>query len=190
MFRSWVVAACFAVLCGCTSSPVFPMPTVTPWAEHARDDVPWTLDAPEDWSFTLKRSLPNPDLRVGVLQTWAGSADYQGAGGAGPNSGGGASAKLGSDAVMVNVSLLWSPAHEPIDWNPDPQRPLRWARDFGSHPDAQNPGWTFHGRHLCQGRECVEVVLWYGPDASEELVEMGRRVAESVEFVPRWTDRG
>jgi hypothetical protein len=159
----------FASLISCTIGGV-DSPSATPsvdvaWRAVAEEAIPWTLEAPEGWFVTTERSAPNPNLRVGVLQAWIGTAKYRKSWrlGPGPNSGAGASAKLGPDAVMVHVQLLYGPPDCPIRWVPDAGTELGLRRDWGSHADAQNPGWTFHERHLCQGPQCVSVLKRPGP---------------------------
>ena len=193
MWWRLTAAVLLAAAVACTAGGDEPIdeasgPPPTSWVSVASDAVPWTLEAPDDWLVTVTRSRPSPDLITGVLRTWIGTANLQRSWWLGPNSGPGASAKLGPEAVMVEVQLLWSPPDHPIRWSPDPDSELRLERDWGSHADNQNPGWTFHERHLCQGRECISVLTWYGPDASEEDVEDAQRVIESVRLLANWTD--
>jgi hypothetical protein len=86
------------------------------------------------------------------------------------------------------VLLLWSPPDDPIGWNPaDPSTaivgsPTKW------HEDAQNPGWEFRERNVCLAGECVSVLEWHGPDASEEDISWMKRIAQSLQLEPGWTD--
>jgi hypothetical protein len=160
------------------------------WRLFADDHLPWTVEAPEAWHMIFARSPSRPNLKTGVLQSWIGTAQYRPEWMNGPTLTAGASEKLGPDAVMVHIGLLWYPPDEPIAWSPDPSVPPTWTRDYGEHPDSQNPGWVIHERQLCQGKECVNVLIWHGPDASEADVSDAERVAQSVAFVPDWTDKG
>jgi hypothetical protein len=158
------------------------------WSLIADDRLPWTFRAPDGWHMSYARSPSRSNLKTGVLQSWIGTTPYQPEWGTGPNQGGGASEKMGRDAVLVSVSLLWYPPEKPIPWSPDPTASPTWGQDYGEHPDAQNPGWVFHERQLCQGKECVHVLIWHGPDASEADIANAQRVAESISFVPDWKD--
>jgi len=82
---------------------------------------------------------------------------------------------------------MWSPGSRELRWTPDPSLELELERDWGLHADHQNPGWTFHDRHLCQGPECISVVIWYGPDASYLDIADARKLADTVELQPRST---
>jgi hypothetical protein len=188
--RSIVVVLLLAV--GCTRGsdpPASAPPAITDrWVTVARHEVPWTFRTPPGWFVTIERSRPNPDARVGVLTTWIGTAKYRRGWDAGPNSGAGASARLGRGGVSVRIQLLWSPSDRSIRWTLDPSRTFRLRRDGGTHPDRQNPGWTFHERLLCQGRECVSVLVWHGPDASEEALAEARGVTETIRLQSDWID--
>jgi hypothetical protein len=154
----------------------------------ADDAVPWTFTFPSDWEISTNRSEPDPGLKAGVLSTHVASVGYPlGGASSGPNSGGGASAALGSSAAVLKVQLLWYPANEPIPWNAEHAAttvgtPGRW------HDDAQNPGWVFRERRVCLERACVWVLEWHGPDATEDAIGWLERIAGSVELQPDWTD--
>jgi hypothetical protein len=106
----------------------------------------------------------------------------------GPNSGAGASRELSTAGVVVIVDLYWFPADELIRWEPADTHtvvgpPTVW------HDDAQNPGWRFRERRVCLGgSDCVHVLEWHGPDATEEAVGEGEVTAESVTLSADWAD--
>jgi hypothetical protein len=172
-----------------------PVPTVPsspqpPWKVVASDQLPWTVEAPELWHMTFERSPSRPNLKTGVLQSWIGTAQFRPEWMTGPTLAAGATERLGPAAVMVHIGLFFYPPDQQIAWSPDPSVPPTWTRDYGEHPDSQNPGWVIHERQLCQGKECVNVLIWHGPDASEADVSDAERVAQSVTFVADWTDEG
>jgi hypothetical protein len=170
---------------GCTGPDV---------AHHTRlfvsDEVPWSAAIPPGWHVSTNRSEPDPRLRAGVLRTHISNVRYsfdldQMA--PGPNSGSGASDKLGPSAAVVEVLLLWSPADDPIGWNPSDSSTLVRS-PTGWHDDAQNPGWEFRERRACLAEKCVWVLEWHGPDASEEVIGSIEQIARSVELEPGWID--
>jgi hypothetical protein len=158
------------------------------WVTVARREVPWTFAKPPGWFVTIERSRPDTDARVGVLSTWIGTAKYRPGWSAGPNSGAGASPRLGRGGVAVRIQLLWTPSYRTVRWTLDPFKALRVRQVRGSHPDHQNSGWTFHERLLCQGRECVSVLLWSGPDASGEAFAEAQRLTDTITLQSDWTD--
>jgi hypothetical protein len=161
----------------------------------ASKDVPWSFRTPSGWDVSTLRSDPDPDLKTGVLSTYVTNVTHSfGPASPGPNSNAGASDRLGPSAAVVEVSFLWDPPDEPIRWDPTtpsmtvrcpagwPRCPTRW------HADAQNPGWVFRERRVCSSENCVWIVEWHGPDASEDSVRRLERIAESLELAPGWTD--
>jgi hypothetical protein len=180
-----ILALLIFVAAGCTSSDD---PHLT--RHVVSEDVPWTVTIPSGWEVSTDRSEPDPNLRVGVLTTHISNVRYsfgfdQMA--PGPNSGHGASEMLGPSAAVVKVMLLWSPADEPIGWNPPTssttvRSPTMW------HDDAQNPGWVFRERKVCLSDTCVWVLEWHGPDATDEITSSIQRITRSVELDPGWID--
>ena len=121
--RVLAVTALLVALVGCTtggsrrqSEP--PSAEAPDWWMFESADVPWTLTVPRGWHVTTFRSDPDPRYRVGVLGSWVGTAKYRRHFRSGPNSGRGASRELGRSAILLRVELLWSPADQPIEWDP------------------------------------------------------------------------
>jgi len=183
--RLEAVLSVFAVLIvSCTGPAVAPAPPL-----FVSNEVPWSFPIPSGWHVSTSRSEPDPKLKAGVLSTHVTNAEYVfDYTSPGPNSGGGASEKLGPSAAVVEVLLLWYPADDPIEWNPAEssttvaRRPTEW------HDDAQNPGWAFRERKVCLADRCVWVVEWHGPAASEDAIGRIERIAQSLQLAPGWTD--
>ena len=191
--RVIVATALLVALVGCTtggpqrqSAP--PSAEGLGWRMFRSTAVPWTLTLPRGWHVTTSRSDPDPRYRVGVLASWVGTERYRRDFRSGPNSGSGASRELGRSAMLLRVSLLWSPADRPIEWDPTSSSLLTVRRASRWYEDAQNPGWTFREHQLCQGNECVSVLEWRGPMASTADTELAGWVAESVELRAEWRD--
>lgn len=176
----------FGACTGAAPAPTTTSPAPTP--TFGSTEVPWAFAAPPGWRVSSDRSEANPRLRVGVLESSITNVPYTfDFGSPGPNSGGGASRELTSAAAVVIVDLYWFPPAEPIRWNPrDPETAVRPPTVW--HDDAQNPGWRFRERRVCLGSECVHVLEWHGPGATDAAIDEGEAIAESVALDASWTD--
>jgi hypothetical protein len=193
MARLGIVLSALAILIASCARP--DVASTGSLARFVSEEVPWSFRSPSGWHVSINRSKPAPNLKTGVLSTHVSNVSYSfSAASPGPNSNAGASAKLGPSAAVVKVLLLWYPPDKPIRWDPGafpktvecpagwPRCPTRW------HQDAQNPGWVFRERRVCAGDNCVWIVEWHGPEASEEVVGWMERDAESLELAPGWSD--
>lgn len=193
MARLGRVLTVFALLiASCARPDVASTRSPTPFVS---EEVPWSFRTPSGWHVSTGRSDADPDLKAGVLSTRVTNVTYSfSPASPGPNSTAGASEELGPSAAVVEVLLLWYPPDEPITWDPTassmtvrcpaglPRCPTGW------HQDWQNPGWVFRERRVCISDNCVWIVEWHGPDASEEAVGWLERIAQSLELAPGWTD--
>ena len=155
------------------------------------EEVPWSFPIPSGWQVSTNRSEPDPNLRVGSLSTNISTVRYSfdfGQMAPGPNSGQGASEKLGPSAAVVKVLFHWYPADDSIGWNPAESSTTVAQRPTGWRDDAQNPGWAFRERRVCLADMCVWVVEWHGPDAPKDAIGWMERIAQSLQLAPGWTD--
>jgi hypothetical protein len=152
------------------------------------DDVPWTFPVPSGWTVSSGRSAPDPNLKTGVLETWATSAPYRLSFGHSPSPNGraGASEALGRDAVVVQIELLWYPPDQNPAWSPSTS-PTQIGIPTEWHSDAQNPGWEFRERRVCRRDACVQVLEWHGPDASDAAIGLAQTVAELMDLKATWS---
>jgi hypothetical protein len=128
------------------------------------DEVPWSVAIPSGWHVSTNRSEPDLQLRVGTLSTHMSNVRYSfDQASTAPNSGPGASERLGPSAVVVEVLLLWFPPDDPIGWNPAESSGTVARRPTGWNDDAQNPGWAVRERRVCLADTCAWVVEWHGP---------------------------
>jgi len=185
MARLRVVLPVLAILVGGCTGPDVADPTPL----FVSGAVPWSVAIPSGWHASTNRSEPDPRLRVGALNTYITNVQYSfDQLSPGPNSGPGASEKLGPSAVVVKVLLLWYAPDEPIEWNPEGSSTTIARSPTGWHDDAQNPGWEFRERNVCLADRCVSVLEWHGPDASEDAIGSMERMAQSLQLEPGWTD--
>jgi hypothetical protein len=183
--RLGAVLSVFAILIGNCTGPDVDDPTRL----FVSDEVPRSVPIPSGWQASTNRSEPDPRLRVGLLSTHITNVRYSfDQSSLGPNSGPGASEKLGPSTAVVRVLLFWSPADDSIEWNPADSSTTIARSPTGWHDDAQNPGWEFRERKVCLAETCVWVVEWHGPDPSEEAIGWIERIAQSLELAPGWTD--
>jgi hypothetical protein len=164
-------------------------------ARFVSEEVPWSFRSPAGWHVSTSRSESDRNLKTGVLSTHVANVRYSfGPASPRPNSNAGAFEALGPSAAVVRVLLLWYPPDEPIHWDPGASSmtvrcPAGWPRcPTGWHQDAQNPGWVFRERRVCVSANCVWIVEWHGPEASEEAIGWMERIAQSLELAPRWSD--
>lgn len=152
-------------------------------------EVPWSVAIPSGWQVSTNRSEPDPRLRVGALSSTISNVPFPfDRSSPGPNSGPGASVKLGPSAVVVEVLLLWYPPDDPIEWNPADSVATSAGSPTGWHDDSQNPGWAFRERKVCLADTCVSVVEWHGPYASRQNIGSIQRIARSIELDAGWID--
>lgn len=163
-------------------------PPISTSREVSVRGAPWTITMSPAWTISTEVFEPGPRDRVGIMTTAVANVNvHPDERAPGPNARGGASNEFGKNATIVLIRLLRDP-NQKDRWNPRGPKlrrlgPSRW------HDDAQNPGWSFRERKFCMGSRwllgnCVSVLEWHGPDASQMDVDRMQSVASSIRVRP------